>query len=374
MNTYTTMVFDMYTQYELQEPKSRYLGKGLTGLVNMGNTCFMTSVLHCLSHTLKLTDYFLSNRYKEDIQTTTTKDMTSRTFVNAYIRLLYSIWERNQVLRPKTFTEQLRQVVSRYKSGEQQDAHECLLLILDVLHKGLRYEVDVDIHGQVQNESDNLMKQSIHQWIQYYKDGYSFISECFDGMATCTVACTSDACTFTNTLFEPFVTLTLELHKPHTTIEEALDTHFDSCDVIQQWTCEKCKHTECTKQSRVWTLPDYLIIHINRFSSLDQKNHATIDVGLHDLDMTKYISSKKRDPNAYIYSLYAINYHTGRADNGHYFSACKNLDNHWYLFNDGHTTRYHNVSDLKANEPYLLFYHRKYIKKTDYVVDPPNAI
>ena len=364
--------YDKYKHHELKINKYIYQKKGLCGLINNGNTCFMNSILQCLFHTLKLTDYILTGDYKNDLDK---KNNIEFYVLHSYVTLINNVWDENQLIKPRTFLENIAKIHRKYFSLQQQDSHECLLYILELLHKPISYEIEVEIKGEIKNHADILMKKSLENWAKFYETNYSYIIELFNGSLVNNINCIN--CKYKDEIFEPYNNLILNIPEDSTStisLEECLNLYFNERnEIVDTWKCEKCNNNGCSKSIDLWALPVYIIINLKRFKTIEEnsmktrvKNTNLITFPLNELNLTKYLSKEKNDTNNYIYDCYAINYHSGDLNNGHYWSACKNIDNSWFKFNDGNVEKYNETyinSQLITNDAYILFYERRMILK-----------
>lgn len=64
---------------------------GKCGMKNLGNTCFMNSGIQCLSNTLPIREFLLSNLYKNDINVDNTLG-TKGELVTKFANLLKRMW------------------------------------------------------------------------------------------------------------------------------------------------------------------------------------------------------------------------------------------------------------------------------------------
>ena len=337
---------------------SNYKDKGRTGLANLGNTCFMNSVLQCLSHTYELNDFL----NKKEFQTKLRKKEDSLILME-WDKLRTMMWSENCIISPGGFLDAV-QKVSRIKKKDlftgyaQNDFSEFLVFVMECFHNSIMREVDMKIKGDVLTSTDELAKKCFNMIKTYYKKEYSEIFEMFYGIHVSKVV--SECKTYTNTTPESFFLLTLPIPCKNANLIQCLDEYtaietLDGDNMLQ--INDEGTKAVCKKQILFWSFPQVLVVMLKRFGNNLRKNKDRIDFPLVDLDLSKYTIGYDR--KSYVYDLYGICNHSGGVLGGHYWAYVKNANGKWYNFNDTQVSEI-NQNSLITEKAYCLFYRKKY--------------
>ena len=110
---------------------------GQTGIQNLGNTCYLNSILQCLASNERLKDYFLNGYYQTDL------NRTNRLGCNGQLAQEFSIiidliWSgQHRIISPDRLKQIIGQFKPRFNNKNQQDSQELLICLLDGLHEDL---------------------------------------------------------------------------------------------------------------------------------------------------------------------------------------------------------------------------------------------
>ena len=329
--------------------------KGLCGLRNLGNTCFMNTIIQCLSNTIPLLKYILEKKYVDEINL----DKEDSTIVEDYHEMLLSFWKKNSVYSPDLFVKNIQKLAiqkeySEFTGLRQSDSQDFLQFFLESMHNALSREVNMEIVGIAKNEYDKLAIEALKNFKVFFKNDYSEIVKIFYGQFFTIVKSVHNKKKEISRSFEPFNILTLEINKSENkkiTLYSCLDkyTELEEIDIDEP-------NKSQFKEVKFWCLPDILIINFKRFTNDLSKIDDYIDYPIDNLDMSKYVNGYNRE--SYIYNLYAIANHEGTTDGGHYWALIKNNDNNWYKFNDNIVSTVSD-NDIVSNNAYCLFYIKK---------------
>merc|ERR1719361_1261378 len=110
---------------------------GITGLNNLGNTCYMNAAIQCLSNTKILSTYFNNNCHLHEINRTNPLGMKGH-IAKRFGDLVREMWEgSSRTVAPIKLRWTIGRYATNFSGFQQQDSQEFLAFLLDGLHEDL---------------------------------------------------------------------------------------------------------------------------------------------------------------------------------------------------------------------------------------------
>ena len=336
---------------------SKYDNKGLSGLCNLGNTCYINSCMQILSHCYELNEVIdmLEEKISND----------NGLVLKEWKILKDLLWSKNCIISPNRFISAIQTVASLkdrelFTGYAQNDLPEFLIFILDCFHEALERKVYITVDGKTENDLDDLAKTCYEMIKTTYTNSYSEMIDLFFGIHVSLIITNDNSNKILSIKPEPFSTINLPipLDNNKCSIYDCFDlySNYEFLEGQNAWFNDKTNlKQDVVKTIKFWSLPNILIVDFKRFNNLNKKLNNIIHTPLIGLDLCKYVIGYNREK--YIYELFGICNHNGESQGGHYTAYIKNSNQKWYHFNDTDVNEI-SESHLITSKGYCYFYRK----------------
>ncbi|KAH7442367.1 hypothetical protein KP509_03G085100 [Ceratopteris richardii] len=297
------------------------------GLANLGNTCFLNSVLQCLTYTPPLAAHLQAGLHHASCKV---KGFCVMCALERHVK--GALKSNGKVISPNHFVNNLQSISRSFQLYQQEDAHEYMRYLIEALQRC--------------SSMDSL-------------GGRNLIELVFGGRLRSQVKCSQ--CLHCSNKYDPFLDLSLEIEGV-----DSFDTalaHFTATEVLDgenKYHCSMCKtKVRAQKQFTIDKAPPVLTVQFKRFSSVGCYGEK-IDKKIHfekEFSLKPFVNGCEDEELAY--SLYAVLVHSGwSTHSGHYYCFVRTAGDKWHIMDDSQVSPV-SESIVLAQKAYILFYVRK---------------
>ena len=366
------------------------------GIENVGNTCFINSALQCLSRVRSFAKYFESGGFRS---------IESWEERPEHLKNMSVEWEDlvNALRSPDTanivpnrfyilFKEAAKAESMDWLMEGQNDSHEFMMFFIDTLHKAVSYDIsdrsDIeftkykgkktsrtlgkDFRGPL---NEVLTEMANANWaLHFVKEYHPLLTNLFHGQFLTIISSkTTGEKSFS---FDPFSSINIavpEMGKAGLTIHDCLDKYFSAETLTgsDKWESPTSGKVDASRATRIWMLPDVMILSLKRFTMTGGKINTKIDFPIENLDMKNYLVGPYLEKSTTEYDLVGCILHSGLMFGGHYIAIVRNPGGSWVSCNDSSVRKITPESFMESAQEtaYTLVYQRKSVLVKDDHVD-----
>ncbi|KAK2516936.1 hypothetical protein Q9966_014864 [Columba livia] len=298
------------------------------GLYNLGDTCYLNSILQCLTYTPPLANYLLSRQHSQSCEK---KGFCMMCTMEVHVEEVLSC--SGSAVAPVAVVSDLPRI-GDFQFGAQEDAHEFFGCAVDAMQTAC-----------LSSSSDWDASQ-----------GGTVIDQVFGGLLRSRVTCWS--CKAVSDTYEAFRDIPLDI-KTATSVTGALEDFVrpEHLGGENSYKCSKCEQrVSASKRLTIHQSSNVLTVCLKRFDPFFGRKISKVVQYPEYLDLGKYTSEAAGGP--LLYSLYAVLVHEGHScQQGHYYCFVKARDGRWYKMDDESVVLC-DIQTVLGQRAYLLFYVR----------------